>query len=78
MNKKIKINLNDFAKIKKFINVTRSFVSDIDVIRGKVILDGKSLLGLMALDLSEDIYVRIISDDVTEIRKFDAEMEEFR
>lgn len=78
MNKEIKINLNDFAEIKKFINITRSFVSDIDVIRGKVTLDGKSLLGLMALDLSEDIYVRIISDDVTEIRKFDAEMEAFR
>lgn len=78
MNKEIKINLNDFAEIKKFINITRNFVSDIDVIRGKVILDGKSLLGLMALDLSEDIYVRIISDDVAEIRKFDAEMEAFR
>lgn len=78
MNKEIKINLNDFSEIKKFISVTRSFVSDIDVIRGKVILDGKSLLGLMALDLSEDIYVRIISDDVAEIRKFDAEMEAFR
>lgn len=78
MNKEIKINLNDFSEIKKFISVTRSFISDIDVIRGKVILDGKSLLGLMALDLSEDIYVRIISDDVAEIRKFDAEMEAFR
>lgn len=78
MNKEIKINLNDFAEIKKFINITRSFVSDIDVIRGKVTLDGKSLLGLMALDLSRDIYVRIISDDIAEIRKFDAEMEAFR
>lgn len=78
MNKDIKINLNNFSDIKRFINVTRNFTSDIDVIRGKVVLDAKSLLGLMALDLSENIYVRIISDNITEIRKFDAAMEDFR
>lgn len=78
MDKNIRINLNSFADIKKFINVTRSFASDIDIVRDKVVLDGKSLLGIMALDLSENIYVRIISDDIAEIRRFDAEMESFR
>ena len=78
MEKLIKINLNNFTDIKKFIVIAQSFYSDIDVIRGNVVLDGKSLLGVMALDLSEDIYVRIISDDVAEKRRFDAEMENFR
>ena len=30
------------------------------------------------IDISQDIFVKIISDDVAENRKFDAVMEEFR
>lgn len=79
MNKNfIKINLNDFSKIKRFVQIAQSFYSDIDIVKGNVCLDGKSLLGVMALDLSENVYVRIISDDVAENRRFDAVMEEFR
>ena len=77
-DKKIKIKLDTAEKIKRFLQVTRSFMSDIDVMTDRAIVDGKSILGVYALNLSEDTYVRIISDDVTECRKFDAAMEEFR
>ena len=75
---KIKINLNNISDIKKFIKISTSFMSDIDVITDRTVVDGKSILALLSLDLSQDIFVRIISDDVTENRKFDAAMEEFR
>lgn len=77
-NKKIKINLNDASKIKEFINVARSFMSDIDIMTERAVVDAKSVLGIYALNLSDDTYVRIISDDVNECRSFDAAMEEFR
>ena len=77
-NKKIKINLNDASKIKEFINVARSFMSDIDIMTERAVADAKSALGIYALNLSDDTYVRIISDDVNECRNFDAAMEEFR
>lgn len=77
MNKKIKINLNDTKTIKKFISVVRSFDFDVDVMTERSLIDGKSILGLFSLDLSGDIYVKIISDDVEEIRKFETAMEEF-
>ena len=77
-NKKIKINLNDASKIKEFINVARSFMSDIDIMTERAVVDAKSVLGIYALNLSDDTYVRIISDDVEECRRFDAAMEEFR
>lgn len=49
MNKNfIKINLNDFSKIKRFVQIAQSFYSDIDIVKGNVCLDGKSLLGVMA------------------------------
>lgn len=76
--KKIKIKLNTPEKIKKFINTTRSFMSDIDIMSNRACIDAKSVLGIYALDLSKDVYVRIISDDITENRKFDLAMEEFR
>ena len=75
---KIRINLNNVDDIKKFIKVATSFVSDIDVITERTVVDGKSILALPSLDLSQDIYVRIISDNIAENRNFDAAMEEFR
>ena len=60
------------------MQITRSFISDIDVMTDRAIVDGKSVLGIYALNLSDDTYVRIISDDVEECRRFDAAMEEFR
>ena len=75
---KIKIKLNTAEKIKKFLQVTRGFLSDIDIMTDRAVVDGKSILGVYALNLSEDTYVRIISDDVVENRNFDAAMEEFR
>lgn len=76
--KKIKINLNSTDSIKRFIQVARSFMSDIDIMTDRACLDAKSILGIYSLDLSGNVYVRIISDNVSENRKFDAAMEEFR
>lgn len=76
--KNIKINLNNIGDIKKFIKVVSNFMSDVDIIADRVVLDAKSIMALYSLDLSQDVYVRIISDDVIECRNFDAAMEEFR
>ena len=76
--KNIKINLNNIGDIKKFIKDVSNFMSDVDIIADRVVLDAKSIMALYSLDLSQDVYVRIISDDVIECRNFDAAMEEFR
>ena len=75
---KIKIKLDTTDKVKKFIQIAREFASDIDIITESAVLDAKSIMGVYALDLSKDMYVRIISDDVIECRNFDAAMEEFK
>lgn len=76
--RKIKIKLDTAEKIKRFLQVTREFLSDIDIMTDRVVLDAKSIMGVYALNLSDDTYVRIISDNVAECRYFDAAMEEFR
>ena len=77
-SKKIKIRLNNIDKVKKFANVASTFESDIDVIADRAVIDGKSILGLFSLDLTQDMYVRIVTDDINERRKFEYEMEEFK
>lgn len=78
MNNKIQIHLNDTVKISNFLKLTRSFNSDIDVITDRIYLDAKSILGLYSIDLSQPIYVRIISDNKVECEKFSAAMEDFQ
>lgn len=76
--KKIKINLNDVSKIKGFIRAVRGFEADVDIMTERAVVDAKSVLGIYGLDLTQDTYVRIISDDVNENRKFETVMEDFK
>lgn len=78
MDDKVKICLRTVEDVKRFIDVTCSFKSDIDVITDRALVDGKSILGVFSLDLLQNIYARIISDDPTEIERFKTEMEVFK
>ena len=64
--------------LNKIINEVRKFMSDIDIMTERAVVDAKSILGVYALDLSQEAHVGILSDDVNEIRKFESAMEEFR
>ena len=77
-SKKIKIRLNNIDTVKKFANIASTFESDIDVIADRAVIDGKSILGLFSLDLTQEMYVRIVTDDIKERKKFECEMEEFK
>ena len=76
-NEKIKITLRNIEQIRKFINTTEKYRSDIDIMTNRAVIDAKSIIWIFALDLNDDIYVRIISDDIAECRKFAAEMADF-
>lgn len=76
-DKTIKVRLHNADTVKRFIQVVRGFMSDVDIMTDHAVLDAKSIMGVYALDLSEDAYVKIVSDNVEELRRFDAAMEEF-
>ena len=77
MNKELRISLNEFSKIQKFNNIIINFESDIDLVRGRYVIDAKSLIGIYTLDLSKPINVIIHSDDEEEIIRFNEAMKEF-
>lgn len=77
MNTKITVVLNDFNKIKKFSSEISKFESDIDLVKGRYVIDAKSTISIFTLDLSAPVDVVIHSDDEDEIRRFNEVMEEF-
>lgn len=58
MIKKI-ILLDDVRKVSSFVNETFKFKGDIIVKHGKYMVNGRSLLGLMSLDLSQPLTCEI-------------------
>ena len=78
MNTLITVTLNDFSKIKKFTSEVVKFESDIDLIKGRYVIDAKSTIGIFTLDLSVPVDVLIHSENEEEIKRFNEVMEEFR
>lgn len=73
----MKIKLDSFDKIKTFAQKVMKFESDINICKGSIIYDAKSILGVMALDTNEYVIVEILSIDNDEVERFNKEMEEF-
>ena len=55
--------LSSIKDIRNFINVTSMFEEDIDIIKGRYMVDGKSIMGIFTIDLSKPIEVRIHTDN---------------
>lgn len=72
------VSLNTIEKVKKFTSLTNSFDCDVDVLQGRYIVAGKSIMGIFSLNLTETVTVVIESDDEKEIDRFFKEMEEFK
>lgn len=72
------IYLNEIKNLQKFVFITNLFEPMIDVIsKDGSAINGKSLLGMMTLDLSEPIKVRFCTKDEKEITRFTNKMKEF-
>jgi len=66
---KTQIRLNTIDKVKDFINAVRVINGDIDVSSRKYVVDGKSIMGILSLDLSNPLDVSIQNIDEEEEKK---------
>ena len=78
LDRRVKISLLDFDAIKRYAQKIIMVESDVDIIKGSVIYDAKSIMAILALGTLDDIYVEIYSDDQEEIKRFRELMEEFK
>ena len=49
--------------VKNFVNATSNYIEDIDLVKGRYVVDAKSIMGIFSLDLSKPIEMRIYTED---------------
>ncbi|WP_029324561.1 hypothetical protein [Butyrivibrio sp. AE3004] len=62
MTKDIKISLDDENQIIKFVQMNAKSSCQVDVRSGHSYIDGKSIIGLLSLNLLKPLYVSVIGD----------------
>jgi phosphotransferase system HPr-like phosphotransfer protein len=70
-----KIKLTTIADVTKFVNATLSAPCDIELSHGKYIVDAKSMMGVLSLDLTKPVDMTINCD--SEPETFLANIKEF-
>lgn len=75
--KEVTISLNTVDKVKRFVDITSKQIFDCDIVSGRYIIDAKSIMGILSIDLSKDLTLQIYSDDETEIERFTESISEF-
>ncbi|SKB92475.1 PTS HPr component phosphorylation site [Lachnospiraceae bacterium] len=63
MKKKLKVNLTDEKRIKDFFSLNAKTECDIDVVNEHSYVDGKSLLGVMSLNLAKPLSIFVHGED---------------
>ncbi|MDE5600805.1 MAG: HPr family phosphocarrier protein [Oscillospiraceae bacterium] len=58
------IKLNTINAIKEFVNETAKCQFDVDIISGRYVIDAKSIMGVLSLDLDKPISLHIRCNDV--------------
>ena len=56
--KTVKISLNSIDKVKSFVNDITKFDYDFDLVSGRYVIDAKSILGVLSLDLRNVLTVQ--------------------
>lgn len=69
MVKELDLSIRTIAKVKDFVNCNWNFDGTIDVISGRYIIDGKSIMGIFSLDLTHSVHVKLTSNSESEIEK---------
>ncbi len=70
--KDIPVLLKDRKQIEKFVQINKKLDCQVDVSDGHVYINGKSIIGLLALSLFDPIHVYLIGDDKNISRILDA------
>ena len=75
---RITIRLTTKDDVIDFINLTNTFESPIDLIKYHHCVDAKSIMGVIALGMYENVDVKLISAKEDELLRFAKDMEKFR
>ena len=57
--KEYTIYLDTIARVKSFVNLVNRYDNDFDLLKGRYVVDAKSIMGIFSLDLSKSIELNI-------------------
>lgn len=66
----MKILLNDFNKLRDFLEISQRERSRIELRHNGYVVDGKSMLGIMSLDLSQPIELALALNNLEAYEKY--------
>ena len=58
-----KIRLNETADVKEFVQAASKCDFDVDISYNRVIIDAKSILGILSMDLTRVLTVTCLAED---------------
>ncbi len=53
------VMLTSVADVKEFVDAACTYPYDVDVLTGRYVVNGKSIMGLFSIDLSRPVTVRL-------------------
>ena len=59
MKNKVYITLKTIEHVKEFTDICQQYADDIDISSGRYVIDAKSIMGLMSINLLEPVKVTI-------------------
>lgn len=62
--KSLNISLSSLDKIKNFAGIVSNLDSEIDLISGRYVVNAKSIMAVLSLDLSKDIQMNIYNEKI--------------
>ena len=65
--KTLEIKLPMAENVKTFVNVVNRYPYDMDLRAGRYVVDAKSILGILSLDLSKPIALEVYADDCADL-----------
>lgn len=77
MFKEYWIELDTIDGAKQLNAIALSYEEDIDIIKGRYVIDAKSILGIFSLDISKPVKIKIHSDDLSILDKFYQDIKDF-
>lgn len=59
------IKFNTIHQVQRFVSVISNIYVDFDLLHGRYTIDAKSIMGILSLDLSSSLLLRVHTDDKT-------------
>ena len=65
--KSVKIRLSTISDVRDFVNIVASYDGDVDLLSGRYMVDGKSIMGIFSLDLLDPITLQTDGTNADEL-----------